>query len=351
MEKDKNTVFYCTTYRHVLVTISKVLSQKIVADIIIGYEHSAIDKSLACRLRKAEIFGQVYEWEEPVHSLPPRKKILDYIWSRYFEVVHVMQKRFPVAVEQYKKIYTFYDADLLGTYLNIRKIPYHLMEDAEGIFSEDTMNNHPVLKAIENRYMCEKNPLERFFFESGFTPGIYGIAPNCIDITVASKNGLRENRYTKNKFKEEPLQKNFDKLTLEQKQKLISVFLPNVELTDSQNQILLLTSPLITDGFVKNMDEQATVYKAVIKQLQESEPDSSLVIKPHPRDTFNYMEIIGDNKNVLVLSRNFPSELFNLLKLDFKRYVTIASCGARAFPQEKVMELGMDYIQNIIAKG
>lgn len=214
-----------------------------------------------------------------------------------------------------------------------------MIEDSKGVFEKEIMDTYT---GIKKRYMCN-GIFEKLLLKTNICPGVYGVSKCCRDIRVSSMEGLLINQYTKNKFIEEKEQELFDSLTVEQINRIVKMFADNMDLSNINDAVLVLTSPLVKDGLADNYDEQEYVYREIIKDYLGKK---LVVIKPHPRDDFKYMDIF-ESSQVIQLERSFPSEILNYIGNNcFSEYITINSHSIYSFPNDKIIYLGLDYLNN-----
>ena len=73
----------------------------------------------------------------------------------------------------------------------------------------------------------------------------------------------------------------------------------------NKETVLFITEPLSEDDLI-TLDEELEIYKELIEKFN----DKRIIIKPHPRETKNYLELFP---NVEVLEDSFPIELLELI--------------------------------------
>lgn len=98
----------------------------------------------------------------------------------------------------------------------------------------------------------------------------------------------------------------------------------DIEEVSKGDSVLLLTDPLAESSSV-NVKEQIRIYKEIMSHYDESK----IIIKTHPRDHyFDYRHYFPQSR---VIDKPFPSELFMLLNLPFKKVVTAFSSAVYPF--------------------
>lgn len=123
------------------------------------------------------------------------------------------------------------------------------------------------------------------------------------------------------------IKEKWDKLSLEERNKLLYIFgLDNKlieELYKVKDKILLITQPFSEDKFISE-EEKIGIYKDIINMYSREK----IIIKPHPREKTEYTSIFPE---IEVLQGSFPLEILMLLGIKFKEVVTIYSTAALNF--------------------
>jgi len=333
-------LFICYTYHHILVATTKVLNDNLEADILVCNAFNSITDNIVDRLKKSMIFHSVYFWDEDKVPNVPKKKIFHYIYYRYFALERYFVNNLFLDFNKFNEIYIFFDANPLLNYLNIKKVQYHLIEDAVDSFKTAVITSPHFYKQI----MCENFVMLKYMYKFGIFIHIFGNSKNCKDIEVNSKSGILMSRYNKNKFIERPKEKMFASLTAKNIERIIELFVNGVSIPSDACLVLLLTQPLYKDKYVVSYDIQEKVYGDIINEYMK---EFTVIIKPHPRDQLDYS--IFDGKNIRILPKSFPCEVLGLLRQNlFKFYITINSTSVFMFPKEKVIFLGPDYLNKYL---
>lgn len=107
-------------------------------------------------------------------------------------------------------------------------------------------------------------------------------------------------------------------------------------------ETILLTQPMIEDCGLSE-DEFATIYRACVDRYLPM----GVVIKPHPRDKFNYKKHFPNCK---VMSTRVPMQLLCAFGMNFKRAVTICSTAVSDFPEEtEIVWIGNEINSKILS--
>ena len=110
--------------------------------------------------------------------------------------------------------------------------------------------------------------------------------------------------------------------TKEEQEEILEVFGFNREILEKikEKNTILFTQSLSEDGIL-NEQEKIELYSKIILKY----PKEKLIIKTHPREKTNYIEFF---KEILILDKSFPAEIFELLDIDFDRTITLFSTAA-----------------------
>ena len=337
-------LYICWSYHHILIAIERVLSKKQDADIIVVFRNGNPDPAILDRIVSKKVFKNVYSIQEQECNWEiSKKKVITYFYARYIGMRKHFDFYFPVDLSEYKEIYTFYDSSVIGAYLNAKKIPYHIIEDAKKAYTTD------VLKRVEistRKLIYEPNLLIRILKKIGYIIPVFGESKHCIDIEVDSDENLYRTKYNKDKFVVIPT-KNYEKaLSQNDIRNIIEIFSNGLDIDIAKKYLLILTEPLKANGVVDSYDDQKKVYQYLLEELDDS--PNIIMIKPHPRDEFDYSSII-ENKRVVLLDKKFPSEILSLIPDEcFEHFFTIASSAIYSFPKEKSTIKGFEYIKTIL---
>lgn len=116
------------------------------------------------------------------------------------------------------------------------------------------------------------------------------------------------------------IKKLFNRLTIEEKEKLFNIFSLKLDILNKiEDKILLLTQPLSEDG-VMIENEKIGLYKDIQKNFE-----GEFVIKSHPREQTDYQKYFPE---VYILPQNFPAELFLFIDAKLSEVITIFSTAA-----------------------
>ncbi|WP_051650338.1 glycosyltransferase family 52 [Selenomonas sp. AB3002] len=126
------------------------------------------------------------------------------------------------------------------------------------------------------------------------------------------------------------------------KEKILELF--DVPIEDIRKYVkdgfdyILLTQPMKTFVYSFTNDEQLTMYKKILNKYD----CSRVLIKPHPRDDFDYKNAFPECE---VIRSDFPFEFFYFLDVPLEKIITIQSSAAMGlYPKEKV-DMQFEYIK------
>ena len=336
-------IYVCHTFYHVYIACLKELAlpgeMKGQASMVLSTMSNDFG-NLASRLESSGLFRQVFLVEEKEESYFPelakyhkdRGNIVLNMLSRmiFCKKLGALQEPFvPVDFKKYKDIYVFCDSDPIGYYLSWKRIRYHALEDGlDCIRYYDTARydnrGHFKLKAL----LASWNLI---FIQNGW--GKY-----CIDMEV---NDISVLEYPCPKYIECPRENLVKRLTAEDKDCLLGIFLENKEklvkqLTQGENhenKILVLTEPLC------DLETRKRIFTDIIAEYGQG---AQVIMKPHPRDVLDYE---ANFPECVVLSGKFPMEMMNFLPdIRVKKVISVFTVPSSIhFADEKVF-LGEDFM-------
>ena len=214
---------------------------------------------------------------------------------KYTKMLGRLEKPYvPVNFRQYRDVYVFCDSDPIGYYLNYEKIPYHALEDGLNCIQYyDTARydnrGHFELKA----WMAAHNLI---FIQNGYSR-------YCLDMEINDRSVVP---YPCDKYIEVPRAKLVERLTEEDKDILIRLFIED----------LVLSEPLC------DLTVRRQIFADIIGEYgQVDGRQGQILIKPHPRDVLDYAKEFAGH---IVLSGMFPMEILNFIPdLRFRRVVSV----------------------------
>lgn len=335
----KSRVYVCHTYYHVYVSFLKEMNlpkeQRGQADLVLSTMTTTFE-SIKGRIEDSGVFHQVIMFDEKRDDFFPElapymnmqgnqlKIMLGRI--KYTKMYGKLEEPYiPVDFKEYQDIYVYCDSDPIGFYLNYKKIYYHAVED--GL---NTLKYCDAARYRNQRFFKLKtflSSMNLIFIQNGY--GKY-----CLDMEV---NDISCLKYKHKKYIEVPRQGLVDKLTAEQKQILLRVFIENIDdlmrLNEHGAPVLVLTEPLC------DFKTREKIFKDIVAEYEKM---GEIVFKPHPNDLLDYSMIFPGK---IVIDRKAPMEMMNFIPgLMFEKVVAVfTELSGISFAKEKV-RLGADFM-------
>ncbi|MCM1187162.1 MAG: glycosyltransferase family 52 protein [Lachnoclostridium sp.] len=343
----KDRIYVCHTYYHVYVTVLKELKLRAVAaqsagDAALVLSQMSTDfENLKERVERTGFFREVIAFDEKREDFFPqlqklrrgsRNPIVSLLRRIRFTKMYARLEAdyIPVDFREYKERYVYCDSDPIGYYLNQYKIPYHAIEDGLNCLKNfdaaryDNRGNFKLKAFLSQR--CNL-----IFVQNGY--GKY-----CLDMEVNDSSLIK---YPCPKYIDEPRQALVDRLTEEEKDLILRMFVRNKEELQKQieessrlgDKILILTDPLCT------LDVRERIFRDII---QRYESEGTIFLKPHPRDELDYQKLFAEYPQ---FDGTIPMEILNFFPgLRFKKVVAVfTELKAIQFADEVVC-LGADFM-------
>lgn len=335
----------CHTYYHVYVACLKELalpaSKRGGATLVLSTMSNDFG-NLRERAMRCPLFEETVLFEEKVDTFFPelqkyhtdRGNLFLNMLSRmkYTKMLGRLEKPYvPVDFRQYRDIYVFCDSDPIGYYLNYEKIPYHALEDGLNCIQYyDTARydnrGHFELKA----WMAAHNLI---FIQNGYSR-------YCLDMEINDRSVVP---YPCDKYIEVPRAKLVERLTEEDKDILIRLFIEDLDellgqlACGAKDKILVLSEPLC------DLTVRRQIFADIIGEYgQVDGRQGQVLIKPHPRDVLDYAKEFAGH---IVLSGMFPMEILNFIPgLRFRRVVSVFTVPNGITCADEVLFLGEDFM-------
>lgn len=340
----KGRIYVCHTYYHVYVTFLKELklpaTEQGKAALVLSKMSTDFER-LKERVESTGLFEKVYEFDEKNESFFPELAkwrrgaggFLGNLWCRIQftrQYARLQEPYLPVDFREYRDIYVYCDSDPIGYYLNQNHIYYHAVEDGLNClknFDAARYDNrgHFGLKAFLSMR------LNLIFVQNGY--GKY-----CLDMEV---NDISAIAHPCPRYIEEPRQLLADRLTAEDKDKILQAFIRDKEALERQiaessqvgDKILILTDPLCT------LEVRERIFRDIIAKY---EPEGTIFIKPHPRDDLDYRKLFAQYPQ---FDATVPMEMLNFFPgLHFKKAVGVLTEMKAIRFADEVVRLGADFM-------
>lgn len=320
-------IFICHTEYHVLISLIKNMhnDENEKNDIVLYGTLNDIDKTYK-KVKETNLFNEVYLFNykdtEEIAKIPETKNII----LRRKRLKNVIRNSYDFSFLNDKEIYIFNDSSIIGIYLRMLKTNYNIIED--GLNCYKNIQNYYKFKSLKYKIKILLNDLTCSFGSSKYVKQIEVNSKNDIDV------------FFKDKLVEIPRKEMFSKLSKDEKEKIINVFLDKTLKLENTEISLLLTQPLYKDELLNSEKQQIDMYKYIIDTYM----DGKIIIKPHPRDNIDYKQISND---YIILDNSFPIEILNFMNnISIKKCVTAFSTSIESieFCNEKIV-LGYEWVQ------
>lgn len=345
IENMKDRIYVCHTFYHVYVTCLKELALpkdcRGRATLLLSTMSNPFG-NLKERADRCPLFEEVLMFDEKEESFFPELKkyhtdrgnlVLNMLSRiKYTKLLGRFQEPYvPVDFKQYRDIYVFCDSDPIGYYLSYRKIFYHALEDGLNCIQYyDTARydnrGHFALKA----WLAARNLI---FIQNGY--GKY-----CLDMEINDKSVVL---YPCKKYIEEPRARLVERLTAEDKEILVRLFVEDLDRLTGQlaqgaeDKVLVLSEPLC------DLKVRRQIFADIIEEygVIDGKP-AQILIKPHPRDVLDYEKEFPQH---IVLSGMFPMEILNFIPgLSFRRVVSVFTVPNGIMFAKEILFLGEDFM-------
>ena len=316
-------IYVCHTFYHVYVACLKefYIADGKKASLVLSKMSNNFGKMVE-RAKNSDIFDEVFEYDEKEDTFFPELKELKTdsgsIVTNMIKRIKfckrfgkLQEKYIPVDFKKYKDIYVFCDSDPIGYYLNYKKIKYHAVEDGlDCIRYYDTAR-------YDNRGHFK---IKAFMASLGLIHIQNGYGRYCIDMEV---NNISVLPYPCEKYVELPRKKLTNRLTPEEKEKMLELFVDDMQglkeklFKEKDGKTLLVLSEPLCD-----LETRERIFRDIIDEYGTIDGKRAVVlIKQHPRDYLDYNKTFPD---AIVLDGTFPMEMLNFIDgLYFDRLVSV----------------------------
>lgn len=129
--------------------------------------------------------------------------------------------------------------------------------------------------------------------------------------------------------------------TIEKRKLIKEIF--NLNTIPQTSSHILFTQPFTTDNLLSE-EEQFQLYDNICKKYSYED----IVIKPHPRDTFDYKSRFN---NIPIIEASIPMQLINLVGIQFKTAITVCSSVVLSFDYDiKIDWIGPSVHPRLLAR-
>lgn len=353
----KDRIYVCHTYYHVYVTFLKELKLRAEqmelaknrqqgdgwkpdATLVLSKMSNDFE-TLKERVESTGLFEAVIEFDEKREDYfpelaqyrKPAGNLLGNLWNRIRFTKRYAQLEapfVPVDFKEYKDIYVYCDSDPIGYYLNQNKIYYHAVEDGLNCLKNFDAARYDNRGNFELKVFMSRK-LNLIFVQNGY--GKY-----CLDMEV---NDISAITHPCPRYIEQSRQALVDRLTAEDKDLVLQAFIRDKDALQKQieesnevgDKILILTDPLCT------LDVRERIFRDIIAMY---EPEGTIFIKPHPRDTLDYRTLFAEYPQ---FDATVPMEMLNFFPgLRFQKVVGVLTEMKGIQFADEVVRLGADFM-------
>ncbi len=232
--------------------------------------------------------------------------------NRRKKKIQLIETEHDMAIFNENLPYVFNDSSVVGYYLNLKRIPYILLEDG--------LDHYAKNQVTEDYYKRNYECAFRYYVNSqipsnGGAPFTREVWVNDADRVVVPYRA---------KYVSKPKKELLQALSIDDQHIICDIFdaeqtLSEIRKISEEKKTLFLTCPLAKDNVLNDENEQIKLISSIIDKYS----DGLLIIKPHPRDTINYKDTFP---NAYVVERNdIPVEVFDYSNLQFDKGITIGS--------------------------
>lgn len=134
------------------------------------------------------------------------------------------------------------------------------------------------------------------------------------------------------------------KKTKEEKTKILSCFYIDENFIKKlkKKKIILFTQPLSEDKILSE-EEKLLIYKKIVNKYNVND----IILKKHPREKTNYSLYF---KEVLIIDKKFPAEIYNLMDITFEKGVTLFSTAVLNIKSKEIDFYGTEIHPKLLKK-
>lgn len=326
--------------------LKAVLNNEDIIDIILS-DHMPEMKKLYLPLKESGIFRNVYYFhDEYYQDYVKNEHISDFvkfpaiIWAWPKKLIRYFLYQTKANNIILPKEIDFAKYDEIITNDGVSAINFHLYR--HGI-------NHVVSEHARNNFQIKVGwhilavRIMKIMDWLGLIPAYSGVSKYVTAVEVSENKNIVQ--YLKNKnirvFHIGEAEKRLDEKQKESIYKIYANAFNLLEVYEKEVDILL-TNPLYDVHLVKTEENQKECFFSMVQEY--SDKDKILIIKPHPADTINYLEIFPD---AYIIEPAISAEILNFCpSLKVNRVISLASTAILSFENAKeIIILGTDYLE------
>ena len=261
---------------------------------------------------------------ESVSSMLPAVIRMDNRKGTYNTALKLLKSRIEAKIKwRFRHKTLMYAQDHLAYSAHIiDKNKYILLEDAPRIYTNYKTINF--MKPIVP--MSLKSKITSWLYWGGIGRKRLGTNKQCIDRIVTTVEDLNSDLILNKKFTYVNLKELWNSSSSKKKSYIMKMFDVTDEILELPKKcsVILFSQPFLTDC---KMSEQeiSEIYRPYI----ERDIDTGIVIKPHPRDRYDYKKHFP---GVEILNSKAPMQLLSAMGVEFKKAITVCSSAVSALP-------------------
>ncbi|WP_214766974.1 MULTISPECIES: polysialyltransferase family glycosyltransferase [unclassified Exiguobacterium] len=315
---DNSRLFFCSTYYHLYETLKIVIKDNEKTNVIILTTHDKEMKKLLSQcVEDLSIFPNVTEVifrkrikifellgiEKLIDKKLYKKKLLKYnfsetylfTWNPYyfFRTSNLYFKNFKskktILIQESKLSYLFTKPSVFKEYL-LKLMGVSFVKDKKNMINEVRVSDPKKFEMIDFLNLKDINNFELSSEDK----------KNILDFFIRKKS-------------------DFDRI-----------------IDISKEKVIILTQPLSEDGY-ESEDRKIYLYEEIVDEYKYTH---KIFIKPHPRDTSDYSKL-----NVTVINKNFPSELFEFVNVEFDVSIGVCTSAVYQIPSKKKININESYFE------
>ena len=293
--------YVCSTPYHLYVSLCMILSE-------------GIESSIYLSTPDEDVFELFKKYKERMSNIDSIKNV--YLRKRD-------NKKERVYIESIKDIFQYKNIKNEVENSQVYIFPWHpysLYTPSEYIFKK--AKNIKLVEDGSNVYLKKpENKLSKLIKKYIYLRNTeFYKSPKITDIYVQYPSKYPD--HLKNKLSLLDLNKIQSDMKKIHKEKIISVFNSNIDINKMNNiNTIILTQPLSEDGFMSE-NKKISLYSDIIENEKQN---IDILIKKHPRDKTQYKF-----KDIIELEGDFPSEIFNLLDIEFEKAIGICTSAVNS---------------------
>lgn len=294
-------LYCCSSYYQVLVSLMKIMAADGKADLLLEVHGIETARILAERIREylPDRAERIYICDDSPLIDPYARRLCSFIPHQRKRLLEHMESVFGGCdpALDYDVIHIFWDLGYAGTYCNIRKIPYRLLEDSLDSYRrirETRPNYRYIFHRRAPKFLLKK------YLGAGVIP--FGFSPYCTEVEVNDPEGVQ---VPSDKVRACSRKELAGSLSASRKELLFKVFAGERKAAHvfDGSEILLLTEPFALTRRLPDEETQIRMYRDIVRKYAEGR---RLIVKAHPRDPADYRKYFPHAE---IMEKNMPMEV------------------------------------------